>query len=309
MDLKQLRHFRQVAQSGSFSAAAGVLRIAQPALSRQIRALELDLGVTLFHRNGRGITPTAAGQALLADAARLLDDAQGIAKRMRDFGDRLSGEATIGLSSTVSRLLTLPLATRVRSDFPDLRLRIVEGFSGTLLEWLQTGRLDAAILFHVPSGSALRSEIVAEEVLSIIAPSDDRSFPPGAAVPITALAGKPLVLPTPAHGLRQRIDDHAARAGVRLDLLFEFDSLDSIIALVRQGMAMTILPEAVVRAELDGGGLTAWRIGDPELVRPLVIATAAQRADAIGTAELAELLRSVILSAAPTWNWRTRRPG
>lgn len=308
MDLRQLRHFRQIAEAGSFSAAAHILHIAQPALSRQMRALEEDLGVALFHRTGRGVLLTPAGQALAIDAERLLDDADIVSRRVRSFGGILSGEATVGLSPTIGRVLTLPLATRVRADFPQVRLRIAEAFSGTLLEWLQHGRVDAAILYHHPATAAIRTDIVAEEVLSIIGGAGDTSFPAGAGVPIQALRGMPLVLSTPHHGLRAMVEAHAARAGVRLNLLFEFDSLDATIALVKQGMALTILPEAAVRAELDAGTLTAWRIADPELVRPLVVATAAQRVDAIGTRELGSLLRDTIVSAASACRWRVVRP-
>jgi LysR family nitrogen assimilation transcriptional regulator len=307
MDLKQLRHFRQISQSGSVSAASHILHIAQPALSRQMRALESELGVSLFLRTGRGVLLTAAGHALAIDADRLLADADMVSRRIRSLGSTMSGEATIGLSPTIGRVLTLPLATRVRADFPQLKLRIAEGFSGSLLEWLQDGRIDAAILYHRPATAAIRTDVVAEEPLSIIGGPLDASFPAGAAVPIGAISGLPLVLSTPQHGLRRMVDAHAAALGVKLDLLFEFDSLDATIALVKQGMALTILPEAAVRAELDEGELVAWRIVDPELVRPLVVATATQRANAIGTRELAALLRDTILSAALACHWREYR--
>ncbi|ATE63681.1 LysR family transcriptional regulator [Rhizorhabdus dicambivorans] len=304
MDLRQLRHFRQIALLGSFSAASGALRIAQPALSRQMQMLERELGVKLFHRTGRGVLLTAAGNALLAESADLLDRADRLGRTIRVFGDRLAGEATIGLSPTIGRMLVLPLAMRVQQDFPDLRLRIAEGFSGTLLEWLQGGRLDAAILYHAPSHRALHSELVAYEPLSIIGGTGDPAFPPGEEVPLAALAGRPLVLSTPSHGLRQMVDRHAAALGVSLDMLFEIDSLDATIALVRQGMALTILPESGVRAELDAGELLAWRIGAPNFERPLVIATAPQRPDAIGARELGALLRGSILSASAACGWR-----
>lgn len=303
MDLRQLRHFREIAACGSVSAASGVLRIAQPALSRQMRALENELGTPLFVRTGRGVVLTPAGQALLDEAAMLLGEADRVSKRIRGFGTRLAGEATIGLSPTTGRLLTLPLAQCVRADYPALRLRIAEAFSGTLLEWLQAGRIDAAILFHVPGSGSVRAEPVAEEPLSIIGGSETMPFPPGSTQPITALAGHPLVLPTPQHGLRRMVDDHAAQRGAALDLLFEFDSLDATIAVVRQGIALTILPESVVRPMLLSGALRAWRIGEPPLVRPLVVATAAQRADAIGGREIAALLRRVILAGAHDNGW------
>jgi LysR family nitrogen assimilation transcriptional regulator len=306
MDLKQLRYFRQVAESGSFSAAAGLLRVAQPALSRQIQALERELGVTLCHRNGRGILLTAAGHALHADAVRLLADADRTRHRMREFSNTLVGEATIGLSPTVSRLLTLPLTSKLRSDYPGLRLRIAEAFSGVLLEWLQTGRLDAAILYHVPAGGAAQSETLASEPLAIIGNAIEPPFPVGAPVTPPMLSGRPLVLSTPSHGLRQTVEQHAARAGTTLDVQFEFDSLDATIALVQQGLACTILPPAVVRSEIAAGSLLAWPLL-PELARPLVLATAPQRQGAIASHDLAILLRTVIADMSDACGWQPAR--
>lgn len=308
MDLRQLLHFKHIAESGSISAASSILHIAQPALSRQMRALEEELGAKLFFRTGRGVLLTPAGQALLTEASFLLEEADRINKQIRRLGTRLVGEATIGLSPTIGRLLTIPLARRVQADYPGLRLRIAEAFSGTLLEWLQAGRIDAAILYHMPTGGSIRSEVVAHEPLSVLGSGDAMPFPAGTPVPIAQLAGHPLVLPTPQHGLRKMIDDHAAAQGVTLDLLFEFDSLDATIALLRDGAALTILPESAVRSELAAGTLRSWRIGTPPLVRPLIIATATQRADSIGVQEVASLLRGIIQSNAQESDWKIARP-
>jgi LysR family nitrogen assimilation transcriptional regulator len=304
MDLRQLLHFKHIAESGSISAASAILRIAQPALSRQVRALESELGAKLFVRTGRGVVATPAGDALLTEARFLLQEADRINKQIRTLGTRLTGEATIGLSPTIGRLLTIPLARRVQADYPGLKLRIAEAFSGTLLEWLQTGRIDAAILYHMPAGSSIRSEIVAHEPLSVLGGGNNLPFPAGESISISQLSGHPLVLPTPQHGLRKMIDDHAATQGQRLDLVFEFDSLDATIALVRDGTALTILPESAVRAELAAGTLRSWRIGAPPLDRPLIIATATQRADAIGVQEVATLLRGIIQSNAEESGWK-----
>jgi LysR family nitrogen assimilation transcriptional regulator len=205
--------------------------------------------------------------------------------------------------------LTIPLARRVQSDYPGLKLRIAEAFSGTLLEWLQAGRIDAAILYHAPAGGSVRSEIVAHEPLSVLSSGENMPFPAGTTVPISGLSGHPLILPTPQHGLRKMIDHHAAAQGVTLDLIFEFDSLDATIALVQEGAALTILPESAVRSQLAAGTLRSWRIGAPPLDRPLIIATATQRTDSIGVQEVASLLRGIIQSNAQESDWEIVRSG
>lgn len=303
MDLRQLRHFKQVVRSGSISAAGTLLNIAQPALSRQMKALEEELGVALLFRTGRGVVPTAAGTILLQEADRLTEAADQLYQRIRGLGARLTGEASVGISPTTGRSLSAALARRVQSEYPGLRLRIVEGFSGTLLEWLLTGRIDAAILYHMPSAGSVRSEVVAHEQLSLIGSVGTAVFPEGASIGISQLQGVPLILPTPQHGLRKMLNLYAKTHGITPNLVFELDSLDATISLVRDNLGMTILPESAVRSELIAGTLRAWRIDAPPLIRPLVVATAAQRAESIDVRDVAMLLKDTIQSHAGKAGW------
>lgn len=300
MDLRQLRYVCQIADSGSVSAASGILHVAQPALSRQVRALELELGVQLFYRTGRGVAPTPAGLAFVGEARQLLRDADRLAGRIRGFGERLVGEATIGLSPTMGRLLSLPLLRLVKADYPDLKLRISEAYSGTLLEWLQAGRIDAAVLYHDPAGTQIRAERVGREPLSVVSAGSLLPFPPDEPVSTTALSDHPMILPTPMHGLRRMIDAHALKAGIALQLMFELDSLESTIRLVQQGVALTILPMKAIQDELTAGTLRAWPIVSPPLVRDIIVATAAQRPDAISTRDIAALVHTAIKGALET---------
>ena len=237
----------------------------------------------------------------------LLDAADALRQRVRGFADAPVGTATIGLSPTIGRSLGLPLALRVQTDYPRLRLRVAEAFSGTLLEWLCEGRIDAAILYHQPANPAIVAETVANEALSLIGGVGNLPFPPGQPVPLVELAKHPLVLSTPEHGLRRMIERYAAAAGVTLALAHEFDSLESTIALVRRRMALTILPEAAVRADLLAGTLVTWPIIEPELIRPLVVATGPRRAEAAEPRQVATLLRDVIGEAAGEGKWRLLR--
>lgn len=308
MDLRQLRHFQQVVRSGSFSAAGSVLNIAQPALSRQIRALEDELGVTLLFRTGRGVLPTAAGTLLLQESDRLTDAADQLYQRIRSLGASLVGEATVGISPTTGRSLSAALARRVQREYPRLRLKIAESFSGILLEWLLTGRVDAAILYHAPSEGSIRSEVVATEQLSLIGSALASPFPEGASVGIAQIQGLPLILPTQQHGLRKMLDQRAKAHGINLNPIFELDSLDATISLVRDDLGLTILPQSAVRSEQANGTLRSWQIGAPPLIRPLVVATAAQRAESIDVSDLAMLLKSTIHSYASEAGWDISGP-
>jgi len=156
MDLRQLRYFVAVAQHGSISLAAQAVYIAQPALTRQIQALEEELGATVFERSARGVRLTEVGKQLLVDANRLLGDAAATVERAQRVGRGEIGHLSIALPV----MLTLrPLLTEVlrifRHEAPGVSLTLSHLLSDTQLEWLPTGRLDAGFtLFRPPDDPA-----------------------------------------------------------------------------------------------------------------------------------------------------------
>lgn len=306
MELRQLRYFLQVLESGGFSPASSVLHVAQPALSRQVKALEEELGVALLHRTGRGVRATVAGRALAEGARRLLDDAADLRKRVLGFRETLVGEATVGLPPTIGRVLGLPLIEHVRQHHPQINLCIAETFSGTMLEWLHSGRVDAAVLYSDPQVSSIHVDHVADEPLSVIGVPD--SLPSGCAlIPASALAGRPLVVPTRHHGLRRVLERYAAEANLRLTVAAEIDSLHAIIAAVRGGMGWSVLPAVTVRDEIAAGTVASRLLADPPLFRPLLVATTVQRSDAVTARELGRLLKAQMESIAPEAGWLLRR--
>lgn len=147
MDLKQITYFIAIAEKGSISAAAAHIRVAQPALSAQIANLEAELGVSLFSRHGRGVTLTAAGEAFLKHAHKIVAELALARQAAIDTARTPAGEVSVGLPMTTANLLTVPIVDAVRKRFPAIDLRIVDGMSGDILAWLLEGRLDIAILY------------------------------------------------------------------------------------------------------------------------------------------------------------------
>jgi LysR family nitrogen assimilation transcriptional regulator len=168
MDLKQLETFVQVAELGSFSRAASVLRVAQPALSRQVRALEVDLRQTLFDRNGRGVTLTEAGKRLLAHARGILQQVQRARQDLEDERGAASGLLSIGLPPSIGRTLTAPLVESFRAQFPKATLTMVEGLSTYTLEWLVSGRIDCAVVYNATPAAAIELMPVLDEQLFVV---------------------------------------------------------------------------------------------------------------------------------------------
>ncbi len=148
MHSQHLEYFRKVAEYGSFSRAAVSLGINQSALSRHVRNLEVGLGIALFYRNGRGVILTEDGKRLLCRAMRVLKEIELAKQEANDARAGVYGSVTIGLTPTVGRVLTLPLAKKLTGKFSNIRLRFVEGFSAHLLEWLDTGSVDMAVLYQ-----------------------------------------------------------------------------------------------------------------------------------------------------------------
>ena len=129
MDLKQLDYFVRVAELGGFTRAAAALGIAQPALSRQVRLLEVELRQNLLARDGRGAVPTEAGRLLLAHARGILHQVERAREELGRVRGALAGRVAIGLPTSLARLLTVPLTRAFRRQMPDATLSISEGLS------------------------------------------------------------------------------------------------------------------------------------------------------------------------------------
>lgn len=290
MDLPQLRTLIQVAELGSLSKAAERLHIAQPALSRQVRLLEEELGARLFDRHGRGMVLTDAGREVLERATRILGEIDDIRSCVGDPNASLIGRVTIGLPPTVSEVLSLPLIAAIRKQHPSLQPRLVDAFSGYLIDWMQRGEIDVGVLYEPQTTTFLRARPLLLESLFLVGPaaaplSVERS------VPFARLAREPLLLPGPRHGLRAVVDRFAVQAGVALKVTTEVDSLRVMIGLVRQGFGKTVLPLAAVHEDVAAGRLTAAPLSEPVPTRRLALALPRNRqvsraarftADAIG---------------------------
>lgn len=307
LEMRQIEYFVKVAELGGFSKAAVALNIAQSAISRQIRKLEEELGVQLLYRNGRGVALTPAGALLLEHGRIAVDKLDFIAREIAVMRESPSGNAVIGVPPSVGRMFTIPFMHRFRARYPNMKLRVVEGFTGHLLEWLNARQIDVAVLYDDPIALTGLFEPVVEEDLVCIGPA---SAPPPlvqGGARLADVAALPLILPSAPHGLRSYLDAAAARNGLALSVPFEVNALHSMIEAVREGLGYTILPLMAVRRELDRSGLAAWPIVDPQLTRLLFVATSGQRAGAAPIQPIARLVRAQLLDLMPEASWRAPR--
>ena len=278
MNLKQLEYFVQVAELGSFSKAAVVLDIAQPALSRQVRSLETELRQQLFLRNGRGVALTDAGKRLFDHSVAVL---QLVAHAREDLGasrDEPVGRVTIGLPPSIGRQLTLPLIDRFKKQLPAARLAIVEGLSTHIVEWVTTGRVDVGLVYNPEAQPGLEITPLLQEALGLVshaAKSKRKSAAPP--LPMKELPGYPLIVPERVHAMRRLLDTQAALAGIKLDIAWEVSSVPSIIDLVCAGYGHAVLTASGVAASARAGELVVRRLVEPAPVSVLCLAISAHR--------------------------------
>lgn len=276
MDISQLRTLIHVAELGSLSKAADRLHIAQPALSRQVRLLEKELGIRLFDRHGRGMVVTEAGRDVLRHAQQIMRQMEEIRAAVGEEDAPLRGHISIGMPPTVSDILSVPLAQAISSRHPDATIRIVAAYSAHLLDWLHRGDLDVAILFESRPTRSLRSSLLLEEVLYLIGPpeADLRRDRP---VCFQELERHRLLLPSQGNGLRTIVEQCAKDTGTPLNVRIEADSYSILKSLVRNGHGLTILPLAPLHAELAAGQLSCAPLCDPVPSRRLTLSYAADR--------------------------------
>ena len=225
MNLGHLRTLIHVAELGSLNKAARRLRVAQPALSRQIRLLEQELGVQLFRRHGHGMIVTSAGSRVVARAAIVLREIEELRAEANLHHTELHGQVAVGMPPTVADLMTVPLARAFHVAHPRVVLRFATAFSGHVLEWLQRGDVDVAVLYDPPPLASLRTQpLLLEELVVVGGPDSDLSLK--RPVAFGSVVAEPLLLPSPRHGLRMHVERAAQGSGVQLNVPIEVDSLE-----------------------------------------------------------------------------------
>ncbi len=297
MNLRQLESFVRVAELGSFSKAARVLDIAQPALSRQVRLLETDLRETLLLRNGRGVALTPGGRRLFEHGVLIL---QQVAQARADLGaqrDAPVGQVTIGLPPSIGRRLTKPLIEGFRGQLPHARITVVEGLSATIAEWIASGRADLGLLYNPEPSTALEITPLLREALCLVQPAKPvsrgkKALP--ATVALRELGAWPLIVPERHQSLRRLLESQAMLAGVALDISCEVSSIPAIIDLVCARMGNAVLNASAVAASGRAAELVARRIVRPELPSVLCLAQSATKPPTPLTRQARKMLAELV---------------
>lgn len=303
MDFRQLRNFIQVVELSSITAAAERLNIAQPALSRQVKALEDELSVPLLRRHGRGVMPTDEGIQLARRAKAILEDMQDLADDISGATAPLSGVLTLGLPPTVAEILATHLIQRTMEEYPEVKLRITSGFSGHVQDWLLRGKVDLGVAYEGQKSPSVKAHPIIIEQLFLIQSADGKAGLDG--VPILArdaLSG-PLILPNPEHGLRSRVGSIAQKEKIDLSVVLEIDILPTMLAFVERGLGSTILPLVSVTRQVREGRLIARPVIRSTIDRTLVLMTPLNRPGSRLSTRFADFLTSEVHAMVASGQW------
>lgn len=239
MDVRFLEYFLRVAELGSINRAAADLHLSQPALSRHIASLEEEMGTKLFVRTQGGVNLTESGK-LLSDRARPLLRQFTILKEQ--VGEKAAGQLAIGIPPSWHGVFTSEFATRMVKEFPGITLRVYEGVSNVLRDYMFAGLLDLSIVpFDSSPASGYRQTSLVREPLILVGSPDD-GLSSDEPAPISRLDGIKLVLPGRPNVLRGLVEHSLARKGMAFRLAVETDTLTLCLDMARQGVGLTVVP-------------------------------------------------------------------
>lgn len=306
MELRQLRYFVAASEAGSLLRASARLHVAQPALGQQITALEEELGARLLERSSRGVALTEAGKVFLEHARLVLADAERARQAVQESSRVPQGDVSLGLTTTVALAATLPILSACREQLPQVRLKVVEAYSGFLREHLQSGRLDLALLYDDALNTGLSRVPLLDDQLVFVTRATNR-------VPqrltLATLSRWPLVLPGREHGLRRIIDDACAPHKLHLNIVAEIEALSSVKRATEAGIGNTILPLGAVAEEVEQGRLRTAQIVDAKMVRRVIRATHAGRPASLARSAVIALVSDVIRDRVESGAWPARWVG
>ncbi len=275
MRSRQLESFVRVCELGSISKAAAVLNIAQPALGVQIKTLEREFGVPLLVRTATGTHPTPAGRIFLEEAKLILRRLEDLKRTLREAAGQEPPVLALGLTPSLSALLTSRLVERLRAALPGVELKLFEELSYTLIGHVESGKLDLALAYSVPPGRSLSREPRLDETLCLIAPPGS-AFDAAEPVSLRDLARAELAMPNEGDLVRRLITDTMTAHGLSPKVAFSLESMQAMKDVVMRGLACAILPHSAVAREVAAGALVLRPVVEPPLTRTLYVVRRAE---------------------------------
>ena len=304
MDLRQLKTFICVAESGSLSRASDRLRIAQPALSRQIKLLEHKVGTELFNRHVRGMDLTEAGKILLNRISGPIHQLEQSVLEVKSLDTDIHGEVKLGVLPTIMDEFSIRILEYVKEKYPGISLYLKEAYSVNLIEWLQSGEIDVSFLYGPASVYHLQAHDLLNDEIVLMSPPGHLQA--GDKIHISEIAKLPLTLPNRPFGPRLIVDKIAAAAGVSLEPSYTVDSFGIAVSMVTSGLCHGFMPISSV-AHLEAAGKMELRsIAPGNAKRQLILAQSFTGLNARVTEAVVNSVLKVIKDMKRQGIWKTR---
>lgn len=306
MDLRHIRSFIAVYEEGSINRAAERLNCAQPSLSLQLRNLEDSLSVELFKRHARGARPTAAAERFYEHCIAILGEVESAEQHMRDWAREIAGALSVGLIPTVSKSVLPQVLPGYTERLPNVDIRVVEAFSGTLTDWVVSGELDFAIVTEPPSHEGLALRALSSEPLVVVSGAKS-GFSHLAPVRLPELAPIKLVMPSQQHSLRARLERYVRTGNIAVDRLLEIDGLFGALEFIRQSDWSAILPVTTIIGDVASGKFVINPIVEPSTMIEYFMIHQTQRPLVRAASELVDDLETALKQSAAEWTgWLAR---
>jgi LysR family transcriptional regulator, nitrogen assimilation regulatory protein len=302
MDSRQLRHFVAVYEHRNLSRAADQTGVAQSALSHHIANLEAEFATSLFERKPRGMEPTAAAERLYEHARIILRAMAAAEREVRQGGNEISGEISIGMANSGVKAIGVPLMQAVLAKYPKLKLSLTESLSGATLIHLMASEVDLALVYNPPSDKDLVAEPVLEErmfcvgIPAVIGTSK-------APLTFEELARLPVILLRQGISSRALLDDPVLLKRLEANAILHLNSISGTTGALLAGLGCAVATKLFVREPLEAGRLVAREVIEPRLTRTLYLCRLGNRPSTYVMEEMTRLILSLIAEQVRSGSW------
>ena len=289
INLRQLRTFLEVAEAGSFRDASGQIHRSLSVVSTQVRQLEEQLGVALFHRTTRSVRLTAAGQVLREAARKGFREIEAGVRELQETLDLGRGRITLASSPIMAATLLPPWLARFESEHPSIQIRVHELTPAGILESVASGDSDFGLGPDASGAGVAFEPLLTEDIMALV--PRRLKAPARGTITLRELARLPVLLLSEATALRGRLDEACRKAGIALTPKYESTQAQTLIAMANVELGAAVLPRSVLPTRPDRR-VQALRIVSPALSRRIGLFTASRRALSPAAARLAEVIRA-----------------
>jgi LysR family nitrogen assimilation transcriptional regulator len=274
--LRQIRAVIAVCEEGSFTRAAERENATQSGISQHVAAVERTLGVKLFERTAGGVTATPAGLRYYKRCVEAVGTLDQAAEEARSLAEQVTGELRIGLMPTFTRAVLAPVLDDFVPRCPEVRLHIVEGYSGLLTEMVLDDELDFAVVPAFEGALGLKSRLLVRDREMLIS-GPRRGLPELTPVRLSELEPLKIVVPGPDNIRRRNLDTYFQSHGVEVEALLEMDAMIATLEFVARSDWVTVLPSVISVNDIGRGELIVNPIVSPELHAEFVVVQPTRR--------------------------------